>query len=68
MLEAMLPNSCVVIMWSAYSHKRDSGTGEYYTVSRLRQLILVQTKKKKQQQGIKCFAESSRIFATPANG
>ena len=27
-----------------FSHGRDCGTGEYHTVSRLRQLILVQTK------------------------
>ena len=33
------------------SHRRDCGTGEQQTVSRLRQLILVQTKNKNNTKG-----------------
>ena len=34
-----------------FSHRWDCGTGEYHTVSTLRQLILVQTKNKNNNKG-----------------
>ena len=34
-----------------FSHGRDCGTGEYHTLSRLSQLILVQTKNKNINKG-----------------